>query len=746
MISHEEIKRANPVFNVFSCQILAAEKVSVVSQKNSSESERILVVGTPGVGVFRDRIFPRGLFQRSFISYADINKLIVSARDVRIISASETIVFRHANQLRIASRIHATRCALFDQVDLPYVLEVAADAENLFSSHVFVYHASSLLADRFLASVVRTKQTLESGSMEKVCHYLMELKNSIEVNKRLLGMNYINAIAMAVAYDRGITEMRIKGIAFGVAGPFVTSVLAKTVSIRRVMFVKMYFDQVCQEYLDMMKSSETLRADEWIFEECNLDVGYFMRFFNAFIKYKASVKMLTFNKCSFAQDMFEEFSQTLLFSKCFHKIEVLWLADIQFPDDVLAFLMQLCGSDWLIKNQTLHTLAIVNCFVNLDKVFQQLMRFHTGIVTANFSGNPFVNPPSPEFVKTLSPQMTLVFANCGYAEGSMAGLFESLASHKGVSLSLDCSGAVIRKEEWRNFERVLSHTVMPTLTELVWDKNPITPENVHSFIEFFKNQPKLTSLSISDCIAAAHGQEVLGPLCEYFRVCTLTSLTIASTSQATSLGAILTPALEHVLKHYTLKFLDISGQNIGDEGLIKVTELMPLAMEEFRFEGNSISNASAFIQIMHSLLDKRLKGLTWPEKDIKPSLVKVPVAQRGEIIMQIELIRKQYYQQYGKAGADESADVALATIMKYTTVANPAANNQGSSETVAKISAFESEETTQDDQMDVFRIQNDQTRKFLAECACSDKNDPMKAMYERMCHEFSLETLKAALK
>lgn len=743
MISHEEIKRANPIFNVFSCQILTAEKVSVISSQNNSESERILVVGTPGVGIFRERLLPRGLFQRRFFSYGDITKLVVNSRYVRVIAGTEEITFKHANHLRIAARIHATRCAIFDPSDAPYSIEVASEVENPFAGHVFVYHTSSLLADRFLANVVNTKQTLDSGTLEKICRHLMELKPLVDVNKELLSMSHQQAIACALSFDHSITGLRIKGVSFGLAGPFVASVLSRSSSIRRVMFVKTRFDQVCQEYLDMVQRSDVFRAEEWIFEECALDVGYFMKFFDPFIKYKGNVKILTFNKCRFSQDVFASFSQTLLFSKCFQRLEVLWLSDVQFPDDMMEFLMQLFGSDWLIKNRTLQTLAILNSVVHLDEFFERLMRFDTGIVTVNMSGNVFVNVPSADLVKAFSSQANLVLANCGFVDGSMEALFQSLSHHKGVSLSLDCSAAMIGQSERLAFESVLPTFVLPTLTEFVWDRNAITPENVAGFIEFFRNQPKLTSLSISDCIDAAHAQDVLVPLLDYFKVCSLSSFTIASSSTKTSLGPLLTPVLEHVLKRYTLKHLDITGQNIGSDGLIVVTNLLPLAMEEFRFEGNSISSADALIQIMQTLLDKRLKVLTWPEQDVKPSLVNVPISQRTDFVMRIELIRKQYYQQYGRTGVNESADVALATIMKYATVANPTAHDQKTSK--GKVCAFEGETVSSSSDMDIFRIQDEETKKLLAECEFDDKNDPMMAMYEFVCHEFSLETLTASL-
>ena len=313
MTLHELVKRADPVFDVFSCQILFAGKVPIVSQ-NGSESECVLVVGTPGIAIFKERRIGRGLILQSITSFCDVRRLIIGKDSVCFESSSsgQRITFKQADQMMIAARIHATRCTLFDPTDLAYDLEVDPDIESVFFSIGYVYQTSCILADRFLANVVKDiKGHLDSHQLVNMCTFLATVKTSIDIDNALGNMGYLPQMASCFAFDKNITEMKIKSVLFGSVGSLVANILANPNGIRRLTFRRTGFDSVPNEYLEVMKKNANLKVDEWIFEECDLSRGMFPDFINGFMKFKGYVKMLTFNKCKFSKAAFDALSQTI---------------------------------------------------------------------------------------------------------------------------------------------------------------------------------------------------------------------------------------------------------------------------------------------------------------------------------------------------------------------------------------------------------------------------------------------------
>lgn len=550
------LKSVNPIFSTFSCQFVATECVySMIHGKNKAPSfqERYLVVASPGVFLLRSNNILPGINIEKIFPFIAITKIEVNP-DCIIISQSKAnnglddsqLIFKTVNQVIIAYIIHTVRESLFGDTALPYEIKIDPSLINDFTRQKYTYHSSSKIIDIFLScTLVYDQSKLQNKKLDIVFSILNQIQEygTLDVNSALMIKPYLASIAATLSIDNDIKEVRICDVNLGSNQilKFLISVLQRTKSIKRLIFIHVTFeDSDFTQFVHFMQSNLIFCGDEWIFDSCDFSKQTkFDLFFSSFKNYQRSVRILAFNRCHFSLTVFDKVVRDILFSNCFHSLEVLWFTNIEYPDVVLSFLIQLISSDLLIKVKKLNSLSIIDCCINLSDLFEKMVKLNSttitnsniddngmGIITANFSGNSFWSPVTDRLWQTLNSNTYLIFRKCTFSDESLASLFHALSLHKGKSLHLDCSGIAVSENGWKIFRNEImgdntdynddddddieSHQIIQkveikpiclgTLTELVWDNNVIDSNNAKAFTIFLKEQHNLRKLSLNDCI------------------------------------------------------------------------------------------------------------------------------------------------------------------------------------------------------------------------------------------------------
>lgn len=544
------LKSVNPIFSIFSCQFVVTECVrSVIHGKNKSPTynERYLVVASPGVFLLKTNNFLPGINMEKIFPFVSITRMEVNP-DCIIISQSKTnsgsddsqIIFKTVNQVNIAYKIHTIRDFLYGNTALPYEIKIDPSIINDFTRQKYIYNSSSKIVDIFLScALVYDHSKLQIPKLDSMCSLLNQIQEfkTFEINSVLMKKPYLASFAATISIDNDINEVRICDINLGLNQfqKLLISILQRTKSIKRLIFIHTKFEESdFSQFIHFMQSNPTFCGDEWIFDSCDFskpEQSKFDKFFSSFKNYQRPVRILTFNRCHFSLTMFEKVVRDILFSNCFHSLEILWITNIEYPDVVLSFLIQLISSDLLIKVKKLNTLSIIDCCINLSDLFEKMVKLNSntiinstpeetglGVLTTNFSGNSFWSPVTDKLWVTLHPRTNLILRKCTFSDESLASLFHALSLHKGKSLHLDCSGIAVSENGWLIFRKEimgekneketihlsqkneLKPICLNTLTELVWDNNVIDSNNVKSFTNFLKEQHQLRKLSINDCI------------------------------------------------------------------------------------------------------------------------------------------------------------------------------------------------------------------------------------------------------
>jgi hypothetical protein len=86
--------------------------------------------------------------------------------------------------------------------------------------------------------------------------------------------------------------------------------------------------------------------------------------------------------------------------------------------------------------------------------------------------------------------------------------------------------------------------------------------------------------------------------------------------------------LETLLEIGHLKVLDISDQEIGDQGLELVARIAETSLTELRFDGSKPSSAAIFQEVISRLIDSSLRMSEWPANDVA-SVATTPEIRKG---------------------------------------------------------------------------------------------------------------------
>lgn len=657
----EAIKAIHPLFRSQSCQFLLKEPVSIIHDDNRIE-ERLLIVASPGIFLIKKHYWRLQL--ETSISFNSIIKIDVQPEFVTIYKDQKTFIrFTHLKRLEIASKIHGIRSSLFGHYfSSQYELIVNNLIRDNFSCYQFNYQPTSIIVDIFLTNILKYAfQSINSNQISNLTLLLNKIQETgvLKIDQDFLSLPYLPAIIDTVAISEHIHELWFVNINIGLQSieNLLISILTQSTTIQRLIFNGSIFDDSdFGKFSSFMGSNPTFCVDEWIFNNCDFrSNSRFVSFFHAFYCLAKPIHVLAFNKCQFSSQCILDITRDFLFSVCFHSLEVLWLSDIQFPEEILNFLMQLISSDWFVKSQSLNTLVLNNCGLQLSELFEKLAtllsnktdinhdksvfglminnniltnKINLHFPTIDLSGNFVLKNLTEDFRFMLSNKMNLILRNCSFSDESLSSLFKALSLHTGESLSLDLSHILISNNGWSVFSKEIFTTPLKlnSLTELIWDHNEITIKNVESFVCFLKEQPNLQKLSINDSIVVISSesedtnsdqkhkgiekvpvhlarserdiQTIIDCFMDFVNHSKLTSISIKSTSENTCIGPQLYPLLDYLLKNNQMKTIDITGQMIGHYNLWNLVNSLSPSLTDFMFDGNSNS-----IEIDLAILD-----------------------------------------------------------------------------------------------------------------------------------------------
>ncbi|EAY02852.1 hypothetical protein TVAG_173940 [Trichomonas vaginalis G3] len=431
-------------------------------------------------------------------------------------------------------------------------------------------------------------------------------------------------------------------------------------TISKIYIKSIDFTHPLKSLDSLFTESSCIKAKEFRFKDCKFGSQAACDFFEAFTHYPAQIEILTFEICQFNAKSLDSFFQTLFFSNCFHNLQVFQIKDISGFDDLSFFLFQLVSCGWVLETHCLRYLGAPGCNLTLEQLIPQILQLDTEFSDLDLSGNNFKTPIKTKFDINRS-FTTLILKNVNFGPKCLLSLLKSLqkVNHK---FNLDISNCKMTAESWKDFYENLNQIKIQNLQSIIYDRNPLKPDNIQQFCSFIMNQPSLNSISISNCISKVDINSVVPQLTNLVNTKSIESLTIACTPENT-LGGLILPIIFTALSKGTLKKLDISGQAGGERIMSQILQKMTPSLSEINFDGFLPSDGEAFLNICESFMERPyIKNITWPGSDVKGCLARTNPQQQNDLAKKIQQLKTQFSNKYGHV--DEKFDSIIDKNLK----------------------------------------------------------------------------------
>ena len=599
MNQNDLLKTAHPSFNVSTCKILWYGKVTAIPL-NDERATKDLVVASCGVFVIKNRSFPRTYKVETVIPYHEMKAIIINQLNVSIITKSLNFAFASEQQLSIINKIIETRKVLFDSSLFPISINIDPSVEECFNKFSFSFETNSILADRFSSLVLSSSAQIQAAQVEIVSQNLAQIQKTFRISQKTYSFPYLNAILTAISMEPSITEVEFYKMSTPQIFPTFAPFFKMSHNVTRVSFKDCIFSGSCNSFADFI-ITDNCPIKEIIMERCDLQSSDFSNFMECFALGKLQLSVFALDDCIFSADSFDQLCQAVYNCASLHSLSVFWLSN----NSTSSAMLDVFGRQLFVTGSPANALCLRQGNILIGKSFSCTKKCFPPIL--DLSGNKMVEFPS-DFSSLLCKKQKLVLADCLFEEGTICSLLERLKGFDG-ELELDLSNATHFEELFNN------DIVIPSLVELAFDRNKFNNDTIFKFISFITKQPKLSSLSISDCIDNEDFPKLLLPIASIFST-GLKRLRFASTDKTTALGPSLAQLVGILFEKGIIEDLDISGQELSSENLIELIEKFPKSLKNFAFDRNGVRNETEMSSIICLLLGTNLAKVSWPICDL----------------------------------------------------------------------------------------------------------------------------------
>ena len=646
MHKYDSVFQSHPIFHALKSGLIFFDSVSEIT-KNGEKKENFLLLHIAGVFLLQQRSFSKQYQIAKAIPMVDLNKIIVTKKGLTFQSEKQQFSIKHSKYIKIANKIATVHQMIFDHPSLQFSVELDDSTQKSYEQQYFDFQSDYLLADRFIGCCFGLQVQFNENLIKETYETLAHVHGQVNIKAELAANPYILAVVQAIAYDTEIKTIALKNVSMPYFLQYLGIIAKNTISCNKIVMKNVDFTPQMKNLDVLFNETNSLEAKEFDFKRCNFTSNSSIAFFESFAKYKSDIYSLSFEDCQFIYESIDALFQSLFFSQCFHNLESIRLSGMKHIEALPLLIIQLVSCGWVLEKHCLKTLAVVNSALKIDQLFPQILTLDSGFENLDLSENTFLTPFSHKTkINSFHDITHFVLRKCKFGKGCLLSLLNALSKHD-KNFTLDLSECQMDVQSWNDFYSQIEDVTVPKLQGLIWDNNEINQTNCSSFVQFVKQQPNLTELSISYCVPKIDRESVIANLIDMTNTKALESFTMKANSDS-ALGPELSPLLIELIRNGVIKSLNISGQSVGEKCLQTICREMPSSLVTINFDGFSPSSAETFLSICESFLDRQwLKNVEWPASDVKSAIAKSPSQYRNEMQKRIQHMKNQFSLKYG---------------------------------------------------------------------------------------------------
>ena len=664
MQNHKDLlASSHPIFRVSSVRVFWFD--AVTRYTNQSKSQRYLAIASPGIFLFEKKKFPKSFTNCLFIPYSELVLICADENTIQFFKAKVTMNLSNPKQLEAVAIVLAIRKILFNEnLRMPkIVIDPVLRAQ--IEDFDFNFQSESLLADRFVSLCLTLDEKLINvEQINEIYDFLKNIKSAIHISPELITSPLISALTQAIAYDSNIQTLNLKNINFPSFANYFIPIVLYNSSIKLLQFHSVSFNGNMQPFVDVWKGKTFFAANQIVFYNCTLTNIDFVTFMKSFKSYPADMKSLVFIHTTFNTLAIETIFSTVARSQCFRTLKELRFTQMKSDEAIQTCFIQFFSSDFLIEQKNLKTLSLVDACLDLDQIIPYLFHNSSYFSGLYLAGNSFLQGAK---IKSFQNVQNFNMPRNKFTSDSLLGLFKSLAAAEKSPSRVNLDRIIMNEDDWKIFYDNINkdNIILPKLAIFSWSANKMNEQQMKNFIEFLKQQPQLTDLGVSGSILYENAENQIPYLIDLLQnkpiKCldiravymnnqtesgTKTQYTPGEHTNPTVLGEKMLPLLKFLVEMPSIKMLDVSGQEIGDEGLNIIQMFSTKEMDDIRFDGSFPSSPEIFSDTITKIIQSSTLSSEWPENDLKFVIGKVSPPNRPQYIRQLTKLREKFFNRF----------------------------------------------------------------------------------------------------
>lgn len=610
--STQSLKEIHPIFNFTQLNIFSIDNVFTNVDHKMKTKSYFFLISNAGVFLLKGKGFRQSATLIDLISFFDLVAIKISNDKLYLFSNKTTMNISAQNAYSIGERICHIRNSLFPLEFISFSIETTFSGHPFdFSNDLLDYKTDNILIDRTLSCFLHY---FEQNQIEKSTKFQFHLSDYIDhetlfVTDENSKNPIIQSVLDATAFDDSIKVIVFNSI--NLHNQILNSNLIYKFNkfIQKVVYEKVVFEtKGTANIFSLLQSSHLFHPVKFRFSECLFTD---IQFFNNLSLLNTHIHSISFDRCTFRSEvdhLFGTFNQNQTF-RSLRKISIDSL-NIDFNMEKLFRYHHLRNS---VENLVLSQ-------VNTDSsaIIESAFSTKSNLKSLAIINNDFLNPIQKVQSVNFPIFLNLTLHSQTTCYSSLNSLLQCITQPNIVITRLNLSGLKMPTHEFDNFIQNLSKFVIPHLKSFIFDDNPLNSKQLKSFSDFLNRQKKLSLLSVNRSISASSGTESISLFLNTIKESAIQHFFIqADFSGAFNIGPNINSFLHDILFDNKFSSLDISYQELGEEGVDFLIELIhTTSIENLWFDEISVPDFASMLHLCTEVLNSKLKYAKYPSKEL----------------------------------------------------------------------------------------------------------------------------------
>ncbi|OHT00964.1 hypothetical protein TRFO_32180 [Tritrichomonas foetus] len=642
-----EISVLHPIMKTTAGKIYKTEQIRVVKRKGE-QKKFLFVIANTGLYLFRKRKFPAGLKAAKYIELTQIKSLDVNSEFLSIFYKKKQVKIVSKTHIELAYFINTLYNTLFTRLEV----KVDSSVQSAYDRESNGFETKSSLADRFIALSGSSIANQYIDLAQDIYTKLEQSPSSIVITPEIATSVFIDTLIEAIALDKQLHHLKLRKLTMGSFSSHLYKIFNTNRSIDTISLIDFSFAGYLNITEPLFSEKCVIQIKTLYFIRCEFNRPEFTVFVNEFSTYKGQISTLYIDSCTFNEQTIDTLFVSFFDADCFQYLENFALIGASMPERIQILYVQLLGSNWIIKHQSLRTINAMNTGIDAVFTIPILSMFENNVNSINFSGCKFFDciDASNNSFQNLAE---IDLSNCIFTEESLDSLFHSISmSQQQPSTlyldSLDISGFHSFLKKASSYKKLL-------LESFSFNENKIDKSDYDLFFKFLKNMKNLKNLSLSYTLSPK-SKKAYSYLNELIKSVPITSLMLRGKDD-TSFDESFCSVLETIIDKKRFLSIDISGHKIQNKGIKLLIKLLKHdQLQELSFDGTGMKDPELFINLMEDLIESKVEYSKWPKNDIHDFTKNSSNEITSETMNKFNNVKKAFVQKFGIYSEQKAVD------------------------------------------------------------------------------------------